>query len=94
MTLLTLKLLTLNGRALKSDIINTSRWLMTVGTTLLLVQFTTQMTLGLRAMGITQGVMLNLLMFVPTSWVFSLSLLYLQRQGHLNKWAKFVGGFT
>ena len=64
MTLLTLKLLTLNGRALKSDIINTSRWLMTVGTTLLLVQFTTQMTLGLRAMGITQGVMLNLLMFV------------------------------
>lgn len=94
MTLLTLKLLTLNGRALKSDIINTSRWLMTVGTTLLLVQFTTQMTLGLRAMGITQGVMLNLLMFVPTSWVFSLSLLYLQRQGHLNKWDKFVGGFT
>lgn len=88
MTLLTLKLLTLNGRALKSDIINTSRWLMTVGTTLLLVQFTTQMTLGLRAMGITQGVMLNLLMFVPTSWVFSLSLLYLQRQGHLNKWDK------
>ena len=94
MTLLTLKLLTLSGRALKSDIINTSRWLMTTGTALLLVQFTTQITLGLRTMGVTQGVMLNLLLFVPTSWVFSLSLLCLQRQGRLNKWDKAIGLIT
>lgn len=64
-------------------VLSRSRWLMAGGTALLVVQFLLQYTLGLRTMGVTQAVMVNLLLFIPASWLLSLSVLYLQRQGRI-----------
>ena len=64
---------------------NQSRWLMAGGLALLVVQFALQYALGLRQMGVTQAAMLNLLLFIPSSALLSLSVLNLQRQGRLTR---------
>lgn len=85
MSLLTLTLVfLLPRRAAKDSVISRSRWLMAMATALLGVQFFLQYRLGLRAMGVTQAVMLNLLLFVPCSWLLCVSVLYLQRQGRVS----------
>lgn len=89
--LLTLKLLMLPRRAVSEWSACRSRLSMTFGVVLLLIQFVLQYVLKLRAMGVTQAVMLNLFLFVPSSWQFSLAVLYLQRQGRLNVFDKYVG---
>lgn len=91
MTLLTLKLLLLPGKVATTSIMGKARWLMTIGTTLVGAQFLLQYTLGLRALGVTQAVMLNLTLFIPASWLFGMAVLYLQRQGRLNRWDKYAG---
>ena len=91
---LTMKLFLLPRRVEENSVTGMSRWLMLGGTALLGVQFFLQFKLGLRAMGVTQAVMLNLLMFVPSSWVFGLAVINLQRQGRLNWQELAVGGVT
>ena len=91
MTLLTLKLLLLPGRVAVNPIVNKARWLMVGSTVLLGVQFLLQLTLGLRSLGVTQAVMLNLVFFIPCSWLMSLAILYLQRQGRVTMLDKFLG---
>lgn len=87
--ILLLSLLTLTLVCLPSHhrnggrVLSRSRWLMVAGTALLSVQFLLQYTLGLRSLGITQAVMVNLLLFTPASWLLSLAVLYLQRQGRV-----------
>ena len=62
-----------------------ARWMMAVGTGLIAVQFLLQHTFGFRQMGVTQGVLLNLLFFAPASLLCSMAILYVQRQGSVTK---------
>ena len=71
-------------RVSRDKVANRSRWLMAAGLALLVVQFALQYALGLRQMGVTQAAMLNLLLFIPSSALLSLSVLNLQRQGRLT----------
>ena len=71
---------------------NRSRWLLAGGIGLLAVQFLLQYTLHFRAMGVTQGVAVNLVFFMLTSWLVSLAILNLQRRGHLQRWEWLMGG--
>ena len=94
MTLLTLKLVLLPASVATYPAINKSRWLMAGGTALLGIQFLLQIILGLRAMGIVQPVMLNLVMFIPCSYFFSVAVILLQRQGRITKIEKYLGWVT
>ena len=67
MLLLTVKLLFLRGRHIKSRQVRQARRLMAGGTMLLALHFALQLTMGLRLMGVTQSVMLNLAMLIPAS---------------------------
>ena len=90
MLLLTVKLLFLRGRHIKSRQARQARRLMTIGTALLALHFTLQLTMGLRLMGVTQSVMLNLAMLIPASYFFARAVLLLQRRGELSltdRWA-------
>ena len=60
-------------------------------TATLAVHFALQLTLGLRAMGVTQSVMLNLAMLIPASYLFARAVLLLQRHGRLNRWDRWAG---
>ena len=92
LTLLVLKLLLLPRKVAVSGVVAKARWLMTTGILFLDVQFLLQYVLGLRAMGVTQAVLVNLVLFIPVSWAISLALLYLQRQGRVNIVAQAIGG--
>ena len=86
MTLLTLALVFLLPKWKSWDpIINKARRLMACASALLALQFVLQYTLGLRAMGVTQAVLLNLVVFVPCSCLFTFALLYLQRHDRLSR---------
>lgn len=92
LTLLMLKLLLLPRKVAVNPTMGMARWLMIAGIALLDLQFLLQFTLGLRAMGVTQAVMLNIVLFVPASWTISLSILYLQQRGRVSIIDKVVGG--
>ena len=94
LTLLLVKLLLMPNKVVVNPVVGMARWLMTIGIALLDVHFLLQYTLGLRAMGVTHAVFLNLLMFIPSSWVISLAVIYLQRQGQVSRFDKIVGGVT
>ena len=96
MALLTLTLaLPLPRKVVRGTVPNRSRWLMAGGTFVLFVQFLLQYLLGLRSMGVTQAVMLNLLLFVPASWLLSLSILNLERGPKgLRRGEKLFGGIV
>lgn len=94
LTLLTLKLLLLPRKVGVPTHVSLARWLMAAGIILLDIQFLLQYTLGLRAMGVTQAVLVNLIIFIPSSWSICLSVLYLQRQGRVNRVNKYVGGIV
>ena len=85
MTLLTLKLLLLPNKVAVNRVMNKSRWLITVGIILIDVQFVLQYAIGLRAIGTTPAVMLNLVLFMPAAWLLSLAILYLQQRGWVSK---------
>ena len=91
MTLLTLKLLLLPNRLTGKNIVNRARWLMAAGISLLDVQFILQYKLELRAMGVTQAVMVNILMFIPCSALLSIAIQHLQRQGRIGFWDRWIG---
>ena len=94
MSLLTLKLLLLPSKAIVSPIMRRAWWLMTLGVALIGVQFLLQYILGLRELGVTQAVMLNLVFFIPCSWLLSLSLICLQRRGFICRSDKYFGPLT
>lgn len=89
MTLLTFTLVLLPKRSDSDPVPFRSRWFMVVGIGLLALQFVFQIKLGLRSMGLSQAVMLNLFMFVPASWMLNLGIIHLQRKGQLlvREWA-------
>lgn len=64
------------------------------GTALLGVQFLLQYIWHLRAMGVTQAVMLNIFLFVPVSWMLSMAVLNLQGKGRLKPLDRWIGGIT
>lgn len=72
-------------------VFNLSRWLMTAGTLMLPIQFLLQYTLHFRQMGVTQGVLVNLLFFIPCVWLICLSILNLLRQGKVKRHEWLVG---
>ena len=90
MVLLAMKLLILPRRAVSSYAASRSRWLMVGGTGLLGTQFLLQYMLGLRELGVTQAAMLNLSLFVPSSWMMSLAVLFIQK-GRITKVDKYIG---
>ena len=94
MLLLTVKLLFLRQWRIKSRYARQARWLMTGGTMLLALHFALQLTLGLRLMGVTQSVMLNLTMLIPASYFFARSVLLLQRRGKLTRLDRWAGPAT
>ena len=94
MALLTLKLVLLPKKAMANFIVNRSRWVMAAGIALLVLHFFLQYVFKLRTLGRTQAVMLNLVMFIPASWMASVSLIYLQGWGSIKKLDKWIGGVT
>lgn len=84
MLLLTIKLLTRHNRRAEGRIASRSRWFLAAGTATLAIHFTLQFRLELRSMGVTQSCVLNLMMFIPAAYVFSVSMLSLQQRGRLN----------
>lgn len=92
MSLLTLTLaFLLPMRTMVGNVFSRARWRMAGATSLLFVQFLLQYTLHFRAMGVTQGVFINLLFFVPSAWMLSLSVLYLLRNGKIQKHEWLIG---
>lgn len=91
MLLLTVKLLFLRERRIKSRQARQARRLMTGGTMLLALHFALQLTMGLRLMGVTQSVMLNLAMLIPASYFFARAVLLLQRRGELTLTDQWTG---
>ena len=91
MLLLTIKLLFLRERRIKSRQARQARWLMTTATALLFLHFAIQLKTGLRLMGITQSVMLNLAMLIPASYLFTRAILLLQRRGELSLADRWTG---
>ena len=91
MLLLTVKLLFLRGRRIKSRQARLARRLMTGGTMLLALHFALQLTMGLRLMGVTQSVILNLAMLIPASYLFARAVLLLQRRGELSLADRWMG---
>lgn len=94
MALLTFKLLMLPSKVTLNPMANKARLLMAGSTTLLGVQFLLQYICHLRAMGVSQAVMLNLFMFIPVSWMFSMAVLNLQGKGRLKPLDRWMGGIT
>ena len=83
--LMSVALMFLMPRKVKEDkVLQLSRTVMTMGLVLLCIQFLLQYTLGLRSTSPIQAVALNLMLFMPTSALMSISVLNLQRQGNLN----------
>ena len=62
-----------------------ARWMMAAGTGLIAVQFLLQYILGFRQMGVTQAVCCNLMFFTPASLLCSMAILYVQRQGRIDR---------
>lgn len=95
MTLMAVALAVWMPRRVSGDrVVNRSRWLMVAGLVLISTQFLVQFIFGFRAMGVTQGVFVNILFFIPCSWLIALSLLNLQRQGRLSRTEWMAGPVT
>ena len=77
-------------RVRRDAVYNRSRWLMTGALALIGVQFLVQYITGLRAMGVTQAVLVNLALLVPASGLMSLTILNLQRQGRLSTFERWL----
>ena len=71
-------------RVRRDEVYNRSRWLMVGALGLIGVQFLIQYVTQLRAMGVTQAVLVNLALLLPASGLMSLAILNLQRQGRLT----------
>lgn len=84
----------LPNKVREDKVTNRSRWLMVIGLTLLGTQFLLQYIFGFREKSVAQAVMLNLAIFIPCAVLLSLSVLNLQRQGHIHRNEIAVGCYT
>ncbi len=85
MLLMSLTMATLIPRRVTTNyILNRSRWLIFSATTLMGLQFLLQYSVGFRSIGITQAVMVNLIFFIPCSWLIYLAILNLQKRGKIQ----------
>ena len=89
LTLMLVFMLPLRGEG--GQVYNRSRWIMVAGTALLPVQFLLQYTLHFRQMGVEPAVLVNLLFFIPTTWLLGLAILNLLRQNALRRQDWLVG---
>ena len=71
--------------------VNRARWLMVVAMVVLFSQFLVQYIFGFRSQGVTQGVAVNLLFFIPVSCLIAVAMLYLQRRGTVPRSAWVTG---
>ena len=86
MTIITVTLIVFLPRRIMVDsVLNRSRWLMVGGTSLVATQFMLQYIFGFREMGVTQAVMVNLIFFIPCSWLFSMAIFNLQQWGTISR---------
>ncbi len=83
-------ILLMPGRVKRDKVSNRSRWLMTGALALIGIQFLIQYVTGLRAMGVTQAVLVNLALLLPASGLMSLTILNLQRQGRLTTFERWL----
>ena len=91
MVLMCSALILLMPRRVRRDAVyNRSCWLMTGALALIGVQFLIQYVTGLRAMGVTQAVLVNLALLLPASGLMSLAILNLQRQGRLTVFERWL----
>lgn len=92
MSLLSLTLaILLPRRMVNNPVARHTNWLMVIGLVLLVIQFLLQYRLGLRSMGVIPAVILNLLFFIPCSYLFCIGELYLLRQGYVRKHEWWIG---
>ena len=92
MTLMALTLAVLLPRRVKEDrVANRSRWFLTVGLSLIAVQFLIQYITGLRETNKTFAVIVNLAFFIPAAALMSLNITNLERQGHIHLQEKLLG---
>lgn len=90
MAILTVKLLLLPVRSVW--LFSRARWLLASGTALLGIHFLLQYMLRLRIEGhLSQAIMFNIAFFMPCSVMFSLTILYLLRRGHMSNTDKYIG---
>jgi AraC-like DNA-binding protein len=95
MSLMALTLVTLLPRRVKDDrVANRSRWLLTVGLSLIAVQFLVQYLTGLRETSKTLAVIVNLAFFIPAAALLSLNITNLMRQGHCKRIEILLGPVT
>ena len=95
MTLMALSLATLLPRRVKEDrVANRSRWLMTIGLSLIAVQFLVQYLTGLRETNKTLAVIVNLAFFVPAAALMALNITNLLRQGCFKRIELMLGPIT
>ena len=74
------------ARAMRHPGFPAARWLTVGGTLLIALQFLVQHQMGLRQMGVTQAVLVNLLLFMPAALLIGMAVLYVQRQGRVRFW--------
>ena len=74
------------ARAMRHPGFPAARWLTVGGTLLIALQFLVQHQMGLRQMGVTQAVLVNLLLFMPAALLIGMAVLYVQRQGRVHFW--------
>lgn len=72
--------------------VDRARWLIVAAMVMLFIQFLVQYVFGFRSQGITQGVAINLLFFIPVSCLLTVALLYLQRHGTVPRSVWLIGG--
>ena len=95
MTLMALSLATLLPRRVKEDhVANRSRWLMTIGLSLIAVQFFVQYVTGLRETNKSLAVIVNLAFFIPAAAHMALNITNLMRQGHFKRLEVLIGPVT
>ena len=95
MTLMALTLVMLLPRRVKEDrVANRSRWLMTIGLSLIAVQFLIQYVTGLRETNMTLAVIVNLAFFIPAAAHMALNITNLMRQGHFKRIEVLIGPIT
>jgi len=91
LTLLTLTLVLLPRRVVIDAVPSRSRWMMACGTGVLALQFLLQVVFNFRAKDLTEAILINLFLFVPAAWLYSVGILYLQRKGDVRRRDWFVG---
>jgi len=91
LVLLTATLVLLSHQVDQYPVLNHSRWMMASSTAILCTQFLLQYVLCLREVSPTAAVMLNLTLFIPSSWLFNVAAINVERHGKLKLGHRLTG---